>query len=535
MSTLPASGYIENAARTNGEMKTALEDVRDVIAELPGGSDTEVSALVIASGSITPTSGVHRVDTEGAAAADDLTVIAQTNHPAGRLLIIRPTDAARVVTVKHAAGGVGQVLLHGVADLVLDSPKKHLVVKRFGTSWEEVGRFYGDDKAAARTFLGATAVGAGVFTAATDVAGRVALGLSGGATAISALGLRPFAPENMVVNAGMRIAQTGAGPFSIGPGAAGWTVDNFAARVAGAGVLSITRDTDVPSVAQTGIAVPYSLLVEPSTADASLAAGDHAEILAPIDGYTIADVINQTVTIATWIKSNKTGTYCLSLRNGGVDRSRISTVTVTAGWTEVTATFQMHDASSGGWNLSDGVGLWLSVCLAAGSTFHTAAGAWASGNFLATSAQVNFLDSTANDLRIALPRLFLGDALPPARAGDNAAELRSCRRYLRKSFLLGVAPAQNAGIAGSVRAVAPGTNLSWSVHVPFDPPMRAVPTFTFYNPTAANNQWSAGGQAGLSSEESESGANMRPSSAPTIAEGSGTLIHYLADARPAIV
>lgn len=535
MSDLPASGYLSNAARTNGEMKTALEDLRDVVSELPGGTDSETSALAISSGSITPTSGVHRVDTEGASAADDLSTISTANHPAGRLLIIRSTDDARVVTVKHAAGGVGQILLHRNLDFVLNSTKKHLVLKRFGTSWEEVARSYGDDVASARTFLGATTTGSGVFTAATDAAARVWLGLLPGAASVNALGLRPYTPVNRIVNSGMRIAQLGPGPFTVGPNAAGWSVDYFAARVAGAGVLTVTRDTDVPSVAQTGIAVPHSLLVETSTADTSLAAGDHAEVMMPIEGYEVADLVNQTVTIGMWVKSNKTGTYCLSLRNGGVDRSRVQTVSVTSSWSYVFSTFQMHDFSSGLWNVANGVGIWLSLCLAAGTTYQTTAGAWQSGNFTATSAQVNFLDSVSNDFRIALPQLYLGDAVQPARAGVFADELRACRRVLRKSFPLATAPAQNAGPAGAVRAVAPGANLGWAVHVPFDPPMRDTPSFTFFNPSATNAQWSTGGQNGLSSEETELGANLRPAAAPAIAEGTGSLIHYLADARPGIV
>ena len=73
MSQLPASGYISSDQRTVGEMKQALEDVRDVISELLGGqAETE---LTISAGSITPTAAIHTVDTEADASSDDLTNI----------------------------------------------------------------------------------------------------------------------------------------------------------------------------------------------------------------------------------------------------------------------------------------------------------------------------------------------------------------------------------------------------------------------------------------------------------------------------
>ena len=97
MADLPASGYFSDGARTNAEMKAALEAQRDVIFEMLGGSaQTE---LTIAAGSVTPTAAAHTIDTEGDAASDDLTHLVYDNHPEGRLLLIRAEDAARTVVV----------------------------------------------------------------------------------------------------------------------------------------------------------------------------------------------------------------------------------------------------------------------------------------------------------------------------------------------------------------------------------------------------------------------------------------------------
>jgi len=136
MTDLPASGYMENAARTEAEMKQAFEDVRDFIEEQPGGEAE--AELTISSGSVTPTAFAHTVDTEGDAGTDDLANIALTNHPDGRLLLLRAENASRVVTVKHAAGGDGQVYLASDADVDLDSVDKFLMLIRNGSAWYEV-------------------------------------------------------------------------------------------------------------------------------------------------------------------------------------------------------------------------------------------------------------------------------------------------------------------------------------------------------------------------------------------------------------
>jgi len=135
MTILPASGYWENNARTEGEGKQWGEDVRDVIAELLGGA--AATQLTIVSGAIVPTLGCHTIEGEGAA-SDDLMNITTTNTPDGRLLLITAYNAAHVITVKHAAGGAGQIHLQSSADVVLDATTKWVLLKRTGADWYEI-------------------------------------------------------------------------------------------------------------------------------------------------------------------------------------------------------------------------------------------------------------------------------------------------------------------------------------------------------------------------------------------------------------
>ncbi len=142
MATFPAATYISNAARTEGEAKVALEDLIAASKQIPGAGVAE-STLTIASGSITPLGGgpgVFSVDTEASAANDALTNIVQTNFPDGSLLLIRPANAARTITVTSGAGGAGQIILITSSVLTLGNTSHWLLLKRSGTTWVEVFR-----------------------------------------------------------------------------------------------------------------------------------------------------------------------------------------------------------------------------------------------------------------------------------------------------------------------------------------------------------------------------------------------------------
>lgn len=148
--SFPAASYISNAARTEGENKTAFEDQLKATKQIPGAGEAE-QALTIATGTITPASGasgIIAVDTEGAAATDDLANIAVTNVDDNSLVILRNANASRVVVVKNNAGGSGQISLKSAGDFVLADPDRHwLLLKRSGTTLKEVARFPSADLA----------------------------------------------------------------------------------------------------------------------------------------------------------------------------------------------------------------------------------------------------------------------------------------------------------------------------------------------------------------------------------------------------
>ena len=96
------------------------------------------TTLTIATGVITATQSYHAVDTEGAAAADDLTDI--EGGAEGDILIIFPVNAARTVVAKHTGAGANKLNLAGGADFTMDEDDDFLMLLFDGTLWQQVGR-----------------------------------------------------------------------------------------------------------------------------------------------------------------------------------------------------------------------------------------------------------------------------------------------------------------------------------------------------------------------------------------------------------
>lgn len=445
MATLPNAAYFNNSARTEGEFKQAQEDFLASVKQIPGAGVAELTNT-ISSGSITPagSGGVVVVDTEAAAATDDLTNIVTTNYPAGSMILLRNSNAARLVVVKHLAGGSGQINLDGSGEYTLDDTKKWLLLTRRSADWHEVYR--GPQ--------------------------------------------RPSYVESPIINGAMEIWQRGTAIVS--PVSGAYSADRWKREASNAGAITVNRSTNVPTFTQAGVAFNYSLEVDVTTADASVAVGDSETLCQRIEGHNWRHFAQRQFTLSFWVMSTKTGTHCVSLRNSGDDRSYVATysIAITNTWEFKTITVPASP-SAGTWDYATGTGLTVSWTLMAGSTYQTTAGAWQTGTFLSTSAQVNCMDSTSNFFRLTGVRMELGPIATPYSYVSIPDELARCKRYYQKSFSYGIAPVQNSGngagmftFPSSVGASTGFVTTTSSLHVS----MRAIPTYTFYNPSATNAQ-----------------------------------------------
>jgi hypothetical protein len=136
MSTEHPTNYLTLCAGGSDEIQGSLNEFLASMKEQLGGEDP--STQTISSGSITPTNGAHAVDAE-TGSSDDLSHVVTTNLVEGQLLLLWPVDG-KTITVKHEAGGAGQITLSCGHDLVMDDTANYVLLQRQGDDWQETGR-----------------------------------------------------------------------------------------------------------------------------------------------------------------------------------------------------------------------------------------------------------------------------------------------------------------------------------------------------------------------------------------------------------
>jgi hypothetical protein len=249
--------------------------------------------------------------------------------------------------------------------------------------------------------------------------------------------------KNAIINGNFNIWQRGGTFTSVGAGV--YTSDRWQYGKSGAMVHDITLSSDVPTVAQAGRLIPYSLKIDCQTVDASIASSEYAMLSQNIEGYNFVPLAQKTMTLSFWVKATKTGIYSVSFRNGGPDRSYVAEYTVNASntWEFKTLTI-LPSPASGSWDYTNSRGLSVDFTLAVGSTFQTTKDVWQTGNFLGTSNQVNACDSTSNDFFLTGVQLEEGDVATPFENRTFADELRLCERYF-EMLESGIISGFNAG------------------------------------------------------------------------------------------
>lgn len=238
--------------------------------------------------------------------------------------------------------------------------------------------------------------------------------------------------SNPIINGSFNIWQRNSNFASIATSA--YSADRWQYGNTSAAVHTISRSTSVPTIGTFFPTLNYCLNIACGTADASVAAGDAVTIGTKIEGYNIAGIAQKPFVLSFWVYSTKTGIHCIAARNSGSDRSFVAeyTINTTNTW-EYKEVIISPSPSAGTWDYINGVGVNITWCLMGGSTFQTTAGTWQTGNFLATSNQVNVCDSTSNIFRLAAVRITPGKKALPFDPPPITVEITDCQRYFEKS------------------------------------------------------------------------------------------------------
>lgn len=256
----------------------------------------------------------------------------------------------------------------------------------------------------------------------------------------------------------------------------------------GAGVVNCLQGSDAPTEAQAGIFTQNCIEVDTSTAAAVINAGDYYALEYRMEGYDYLKISQRSFTVSFWVKSHKTGIFCVGFRNTGGDRSYVHEYTINNADTWEKKSFTVSASPiAGTWNYLNAVGLIIDFPLACGSTFGSGTNnTWTSNNMFATSNQVNGMDSNTNIFKIALVQLEVGSVANLYEPHLRSEILLRCQRYYRKSYTQGVNPGTSSAL-GSITYVTAGTayGAATNLNTVTFPPMRTAPTVTIYSITGA--------------------------------------------------
>lgn len=296
--------------------------------------------------------------------------------------------------------------------------------------------------------------------------------------------VQPF--RNRIYNGAWRFDQVNEGAaYSVNVSGL-QAMDGWTGSSTGAGVFSMTRVADPDNASL------YALKVACTTADASIVATDNYYFYHAIEGYDVADLKAgksdaSKITISFDMKFDVTGVYGVSIGNAAGDYSYVGNVTQNVASTNESKVVTLTLDTAHTWGYTSGVGLYLRLCLAAGSNFQAAAGSWINANNFTTSAQCNFMSANTNIGYIKRIQLEKGIIATPFEEISFASDLVRTQRYAEKSYEQGTAAGTNT-IAGSrldlystVYAVAPGFL--------FKTTKRAAPVMTGYTSAGVLGKW----------------------------------------------
>ena len=279
--------------------------------------------------------------------------------------------------------------------------------------------------------------------------------------------------HNFIHNGAMTVAQRGDAHTNVGNNASTYTLDRWKLYVQNSSArfqIEKNMDHSLPD------GFSGSMRISCTTADTSLAATDEVYLTQSIEGQDLMAFAKGTssakqYTLSFYARSNKTGTYCVTLLTPDNTAGTVSkSYTMTNTWTRHVITFPADTNSSRKINNDNGEGLRIMWWLVAGSGVDngTLQTTWTNSTDTGrATGQVNYADSSSNEFYITGVQLEVGDTASDFAYESVATTLAKCQRYFVFHDDVG-------GAASAYNAYSDGYRW-W---VPFNPPMRVNPTVT---------------------------------------------------------
>lgn len=256
--------------------------------------------------------------------------------------------------------------------------------------------------------------------------------------------------------------------------------------------ITVSRDTDVPTLAQSGVKSNYSLKVLIGT-NTTPAAGEQSRITYNLEGNDAIWFMNKQMTLGFWVKGSTTGTYSVSFLDSNQTRTYVSTYTINAANTWEYKTVTLTFLPGVNFSATSGLGLSISFWLSSGSTYQTSSlNSWIASvglsDAFSANTQTNLHATAGNTFFLSQVNLNLGQLGLPCLVRGFEKELELCQRYYEKSYSYVTFPGavNSAGWYYKKRAA----QAIRSPAIRFKRRKRAVPTVVNYSTvTGASNKF----------------------------------------------
>jgi hypothetical protein len=257
--------------------------------------------------------------------------------------------------------------------------------------------------------------------------------------------------------------------------------------------ISVKQTSDHPIKGSNG----YCLEIQCNTTGTTGNTTDFFSSTHNFEAQNIADIFSgtnaQPMTLSFWVKSNKTGTYCIQLRDNSGTGAYISiyeyTIVQSGVWEKKTISIPKPSYSVMPMNNSNGLTLYFHYASGVTPTYvgniSNAINNWYpySSSGVATNNQTNLFTAAGNYHRLTDVQLEVGNVATPFERKPYARELQDCQRYLYRMADDGgnnIACLPLMITYSSTRVFGPAT-------VPV--PLRAAPSITISNVYS----WTGGG------------------------------------------
>ena len=298
--------------------------------------------------------------------------------------------------------------------------------------------------------------------------------------------------RNLVINGAQNVIQRGN---KTGLTAQAYGTDRFSFTISGRDqlVYNLAQNTDVPS----GSGFLNSLSFQTTTPESAIEAGEYAFISHQIEAQNLQQLAYGTsgakkVTVSFWVKSSVTGTFCFGLYKGdntGQIHNKTYTINSASTWEKKTITFEANTLSGGAIDDDNGLGLYMTWHLAAGSSYDSVSTTSGWSNYSTTKwCEPNTTDAvlTTTNATFYLTgvQLEVGSKATAFEHEPFGITLAKCQRYFFSWTSSGLS--DNLYLSTPYASGTP-PNTSASVAYTFPVTMRTAPTMSALTGSAVSN------------------------------------------------